>query len=226
MRINRFLATALGISRRQADEIVSKGLVLINETVARPHSVVGSSDKVILGKRLVKLPTKLNLVLFNKPVGYVCSRAGQGSKTIYSILPPNFKKLKPVGRLDKDSCGLILLTNDGSLANLLLHPKHQKIKVYLVELDKPVAANDISKLKSGVVLSDGPSHFSYVKKKAGNRLEIGITEGRNRQVRRTMLAVGYRVKGLERLQFGPYRLGDLAVGRYKELRLDSTNLLE
>jgi 23S rRNA pseudouridine2605 synthase len=155
-------------------------------------------------------------VLLNKPAGFVCSRNGQGSPTIYQLLPAKLHSLKPVGRLDKDSSGLLLLTNDGDLANRLTHPRYQKTKVYQVQLDRPLAVTDQRAIQQGIKLEDGSSHLSLKRQgSTGQRWQITMQEGRNRQIRRTFAARGYQVQRLERTEFGPYTFKQLGDRSYK-----------
>ena len=157
----------------------------------------------------------------NKPVGYVCSRNAQarGVKTIYELLPDQYKALKTVGRLDKDSTGLILLTDDGDLAHQLTHPSFDKTKEYIVELDHALAPLHQQMISDfGINLDDGPSQL-LLERLNDERTKFNITihEGRNRQIRRTFAALGYQVKSLHRTTFGPYTLGDLASGKWSAL---------
>ena len=128
-------------------------------------------------------------MLLNKPVGYVCSRKGQGSQTIYDLIPAKYHHLESVGRLDKDSSGLLLLTDDGELANKLTHPSFRKEKVYEVTLDKSLHESDLARLQHGIELDDGTSRFIISPLKAQNSYLVTISEGRNRQIRRTFLNI-------------------------------------
>src|SRR5581483_8687429 len=129
MRLNRFVALATGTSRRHADVLIEQQRLRINDHLGQTGETVAANDTVTLDGQPLTLPATMTIML-NKPVGYVCSRQGQGSQTIYTLLPPELHHLKPVGRLDKDSSGLLLLTNDGQLANQLTHPSYRKEKVY------------------------------------------------------------------------------------------------
>src|SRR3990167_10432422 len=157
MRINKYVALASGMSRRGADEAISDKRITVNGQVALTGQEVAVNDKVTLDRQPITPPKVLQTVVLNKPVGYVCSREGQGSKTIYDLLPPELHHLKPVGRLDKDSSGLLLLTNDGDLAHQLTHPSSQKEKVYEVELNKPLSEMNKVKIESGIEIGDGLS---------------------------------------------------------------------
>ena len=152
---------------------------------------------------------------FNKPVGYVCSRRPQGSApTLYDLLPQKYHHLKTVGRLDKDSSGLILLTNDGDFAFQLTHPKFRKSKVYEVNLDHPLEPLHQQMISDyGVELPDGLSKFKVIKTALQTQYIVVLTEGRNRQIRRTFASLGYKVTRLHRTQFGKYELGNLKSGK-------------
>ena len=140
-RLNKFIARATGLSRRQADQIISEHRVKVNGQAAQIGQPVCAGDTVQLDGTELRLPVKRTLLLLNKPIGYVCSRRAQAEnvQTIYQLLPPEYQALKTVGRLDKDSSGLILLTDDGDLAQLLTHPSHAKQKQYQVQLDRPLS---------------------------------------------------------------------------------------
>lgn len=217
MRINKFIAFHTGYSRRSADELIKQGKVLVNGKIPEPGVDITADDVVSVGGDTVDSAksTKITLML-HKPPGYVCSRDGQGSRTIYDLLPKEYARLKYIGRLDKDSTGLLLLTTDGELINNLTHPSRHKVKVYEVRLDKnlePLHHQMIS--DNGINLEDGVSRFQIEKiNPSGNLLKITMTEGRNRQIRRTFSALGYDVIGLHRTNFGEYSLGSLGVGKY------------
>jgi 23S rRNA pseudouridine2605 synthase len=223
MRINKYLALATGMSRRAADTAVANGRVLVNGGSPTPGLSVEPGDDIKLDGQPVKKPASdtHKTMLLNKPAGYVCSRNGQGNKTIYDLLPPELHHLKPVGRLDKESSGLLLLTTDGDLANRLTHPRYQKTKVYKVRLDKPLAAADHEAItRGGVSLGDGPSRFALKPTTPGRAdWQVTMQEGRNRQIRRTFAALGYTVTRLHRTHFGPYRLDNLPGGAWRLTRL-------
>lgn len=220
-RLNKHLALQLGVSRREADLLIEKGAVTINGTTATLGARFLPEDQIKINGKPLSGGTSLQYVAFNKPIGYVCSRRAQGDNpTIYSILPPKFHTLKPVGRLDKNSSGLILLTNDGDFAYRMTHPKFVKTKVYEVQLDhdlEPLHQQMISDY--GVQLEDGISKFTVARQEQSERpgtntYEITMHEGRNRQIRRTFGALGYEVKKLHRVQFGNYSIGDIKPGYF------------
>ena len=189
-RLNKYLALHRGLSRRSADELIEKGIVTINGNPAIIGSRVASGDEVAVNGVTISDDTKMMYVALHKPVGYVCSRRAQGdSPTIYDLLPPNLYSLKPVGRLDRDSSGIILLTNDGDFALQMTHPRYAKIKRYIVTLDhalEPLHQQMISDF--GVELDDGKSQLT-LERLDDERKEWVVTmgEGRNRQIRRTVM---------------------------------------
>ncbi len=217
-RLNKYLALHLGISRREADLHIEKGRVTVNGATAVIGSRVHADDTVCIDGTPISGATALIYIALNKPVGYVCSRKRQGdSPTIYELLPEHYHALKPVGRLDKDSSGLILLSNDGDFAQRMTHPRYTKVKRYEVALDAPLEPLHQQMINDfGINLDDGKSKL-ILEKKADDRLEwiVIMSEGRNRQIRRTFAALGYTVTALHRTNFGNYSLGDLAPGGYQ-----------
>lgn len=218
IRLNKFLAEKIGLSRREADNFIAKGKVLVNGKKAILGARISESDEIVFdGKKVDNAPSKYIYLMLNKPVGYVSSRKAQGGDpTLYELLPEEYRSLKTVGRLDKNSSGLILLTNDGDFAFSHTHPKFYKIKVYEVELDKslePLHQQEISDF--GIQLEDGPSKL-FLSKLSEDRKkwQVEMSEGRNRQIRRTFAALGYEVKKLHRTEFGAYKLGELKPGSF------------
>lgn len=218
MRINRYISTATGHSRRQADKLIDAGKVLVDGKATKTGQLVEDHQKVSLNGQLLRLPATFTTIMLNKPISYVVSRNGQGSRTIYDLLPSKYHDLKPIGRLDKDSSGLLLLTNNGQLAQELSHPSSIKLKIYAVKLDKELSDVHSELINSdGIKLEDGFSRFSVTKLKGNGGYQVKMSEGRNRQIRRTFAAVGYKVTGLNRTSFGDYSLNGLAVGQYLEI---------
>lgn len=220
------------MSRRAADTFIQDGRVAVNGQKAVTGQQVSDQDTVTLEGRIIKPPESTQTIVLHKPVGYVCSRLGQGSITIYDLLPSDLHHLKPVGRLDKDSSGLLLLTNDGEQAHQLTHPSFQKEKIYEVRLNQKVTAEDLQKLRQGVLLSDGISKLGVRVKSQGSSdksapdsklishtstYEVRLAEGKNRQIRRTFAALGYTVTKLHRTHFGPYTLGLLKPREWQKL---------
>lgn len=218
LRLNKYIADSTGLSRRAADQAILEKRVRINGTFAEQGARVSEGDQVTLdGKHIAPLTVKT--IIFHKPAGYVVSRDGQGSKTIYDILPASLHHLKPVGRLDKDSSGLLLLTNDGELAQTLTHPSHQKTKRYEVTLDTPLAPLHRQMISEmGIQLEDGRSllHLERLTEGDDQSWMVTMHEGRNRQIRRTFSALGYTVVTLHRIQFGQYVLGSLESGKFTD----------
>ncbi|MBQ9018625.1 rRNA pseudouridine synthase [Candidatus Saccharibacteria bacterium] len=212
LRLNKFLAERLGVSRREADELIAAGKVTVDGKPAILGAHIDKTSKVCYNKKIVPFETDFLYLAFNKPVGYVCSRRAQGlAPTLYELLPEKYHKLKTVGRLDKDSSGLILLTNDGDFAFQMTHPKFHKEKVYEVKLSRPLEPLHQQMISDyGIMLDDGPSKFTVIKD--SDHYTVILSEGRNRQIRRTFAALGYRVTALHRTQFGPYRLSGLKSG--------------
>ena len=221
-RLNKFLALQLGISRRQADELIEKGRISINGKTAQLGERFKAGDKIKLGEKIIsKTHEEKKYVIFNKPRGYVCSRKKQGeNETIYAILPKEFSVLKPVGRLDKDSSGILLLTNDGDFAFQMTHPKFRKVKEYLISLDTPLQPIHQQMIADfGINLPDGKSQLGLERLDDSRKnWKVIMSEGRNRQIRRTFSAIGYEVKELHRTVFGSYILPkDLNFGDFRKV---------
>jgi 23S rRNA pseudouridine2605 synthase len=217
-RLNKFLALNLGVSRREADKLISYGKIKINGKMAEIGNRVSKDDKVELYDKPINQKTSYTYIALHKPIGYVCSRKQQGdSPTVYDLLPKELQDLKTVGRLDRDSSGLLLLSDDGDFTYQMTHPKFYKVKTYWVMLDKELAPLHQQMISDyGVSLEDGNSKLTLERKSDDNRYEWIVTmhEGRNRQIRRTFGALGYNVQKLHRTNFGNYALGDIPVGKY------------
>jgi len=218
-RLNKYIALHLGLSRREADEFIQRGRVSINGAIAELGRQVEPTDEVSVDGKLVSNDTAHIYLAFNKPVGYVCSRRAQGDNpTIYELIPKEYHQLKPVGRLDKNSSGIILLTNDGDFAFQMTHPKFHKVKVYEVSLDRdlePLHQQMIS--DHGVTLEDGVSQLQLTRQSDDSRSDwiVTMSEGRNRQIRRTFSSLGYEVTDLHRTNFGNYSVGDIQPGEFE-----------
>lgn len=216
-RLNKELALRAGISRREADNLIESGRVTINGQIATLGQRVTETDNLGIDGRVVERQ-KYTYLELHKPVNYVCSRKQQGDTlTIYSLLPKKYHHLKPVGRLDKDSSGIILLTNDGDFAHQMTHPSFHKTKIYEVQLDKPLEPLHQQMISDyGVQLEDGTSKF-LIQKNDG-LYKITMHEGRNRQIRRTFAALGYTVTRLHRISFGKFHLNS-RVGEWKVISI-------
>ena len=197
LRLNKHLALQLGVSRREADNLISQGKVAINGSVAKLGARFFANDKIIVDGQPLGVDVAYQYLAFNKPVGYVCSRRQQGDNpTIYSLIPAKYHHLKPVGRLDRDSSGIILLSNDGDFAFAMTHPKFAKTKIYNVSLDHDLAPLHQQMISDyGVNLEDGNSLLQLERVNDLDRKEWIVTmkEGRNRQIRRTFDSLGYNV---------------------------------
>jgi 23S rRNA pseudouridine2605 synthase len=215
-RLNKFIAHSAGLSRREADTAIEQGRVRVNKARAILGTQVSPGDIVEFDGKTLEQASSYTYLAFHKPVGYVCSRRAQGdAPTIYALLPGEYHHLKPVGRLDRDSSGILLLTDDGDFAHQMTHPKFAKRKVYEVELDhalEPLHQQMINDY--GVGLEDGVSQLQLEKLDDARHWRVIMSEGRNRQIRRTFTALGYTVTKLHRTQFGPYDLHDHEAGTY------------
>lgn len=214
-RINAFLAVCLGKSRRACDELLSEGNVTVNGRPAEMNDRIGAEDDVRFEGRRLRLPGFVYLA-FNKPRGVVTAVKDYRSKTVMDLLPPTFRGLFPVGRLDQDSRGLLIMTNDGTLAQRILHPRFRVPRVYRVRADRRV---DLARLQKGVYLEDGFSKFDSVRSVSPDdcTIEVTLHEGKKRQIRRTFAALGHKVQDLIRISFGEVELGAIPEGGWREL---------
>jgi 23S rRNA pseudouridine2605 synthase len=224
MRLAKYLAHAGVASRRAAETVITDGRVSVNgEIVLDPARDVGENSRVTVDGRALDGPEVRVVYAVHKPLGVVSTaRDPHGRPTVVELLnkdpahPSAHLRLYPVGRLDADSSGLILLTNDGELANRLTHPRFEVEKTYRATLGgNPVRDGALWALRRGVELDDGPTAPARVRRIRGNLIELTIKEGRNRQVRRMGEAVGHPVLALERVAFGPLRLEGLAPGAHR-----------
>lgn len=215
MRLNQFLAKHTTLSRRSADEAIAAGRVLVNEEKAEIGQSIEAADQVVLdGTPVDELAT--TTIMLHKPIKIICSKNQQGNvPTVYSLLPPEMQHLTYLGRLDKDTSGLLVMTNDGDLIQRAAHPKFEVVKIYETQLDKPLTESDMEQLIHGVELEDGISKLGI--KGKGRDWVVSITEGRNRQVRRSFEALGYEVTKLHRTQIANLKLEDLPVGEFREI---------
>jgi 23S rRNA pseudouridine2605 synthase len=217
VRLAKFLAHGGVASRRKAELIISKGRITVGgEVVTDPARDVGPDDDVRVDGSLVgKEPREVWVV--NQPPGVVSTAKEPGDRPAVVSLVETAARLYPVGRLDADSTGLLLLTNDGELANRLTHPRYEVRKAYLATLRRPPSEPDLRRLEHGVQLEDGPTAPAEVTRVGEREIEIVLREGRNRQVRRMFEAVGNTVVGLCRVRFGSLELGDLREGASRRL---------
>jgi 23S rRNA pseudouridine2605 synthase len=217
VRLAKFLAHGGIASRRSAEKIIVAGRVSVRgEVVTDPARDVFEGDDVRVDGSPVGAEAR-EVWAVNKPAGVVSTAREPGGRTAVVELVDSGARLYPVGRLDADSTGLLLLTNDGELANRLTHPRHEVPKTYRARLRDPLADRELERLRSGVELEDGPTALAEVKRLGEREVEIVLREGRNRQVRRMAEAVGNRVLELRRVGFGSLRLGRLAEGGARRL---------
>ena len=221
MRLAKYLAHSGVASRRASETIIADGRVTVDGTVITdPARDVDDSKVVKVDGRRVKTEGQTHVVyLLNKPAGVVSTANDPHGRTTVVSLVRSQDRLYPVGRLDYDTTGLILLTNDGDLAHRLTHPKFEVPRTYRARVaNAPVNEPAIRSLREGVELEDGLTAPAKVRRLASNHLEITIHEGRKRQVKRMLEAVGHPVRSLERVAFGPLRLGSLDIGEFRELK--------
>jgi 23S rRNA pseudouridine2605 synthase len=219
MRLVKYLASAGVASRRAAEELIRAGRVTVDgATVTDPARDVGDAHAVAVDGAPVSAEQPRIVFALNKPEGVVSTaRDPQGRPTVVSLVPTTLR-LYPVGRLDIDTTGLILLTNDGELANLLTHPSFEVEKTYRAVVGSPpVRERALRALRDGVELEDGRSAPAQVRVLAADTLELTVHEGRKRQVKRMCERVGHPVRRLERIRFGPLALGDLRPGQHRRL---------
>ncbi len=224
LRLNKYLALQLGISRREADNLIDSKKVTVNGHLATLGARFINGDKIVVNNKEISGTTKYEYIALNKPSGYVCSRKQQDNNpTIYELLPESLYPLKPVGRLDIDTSGLIILSNDGDFAYQMTHPKFYKTKIYRAILDRPLEPLHQQMISDyGIKLEDGPSKLQLERlNDESDRKNWIITmhEGRNRQIRRTFGSLGYTVVKLHRTNFGNYSLGDIKPGEFKFINI-------
>lgn len=231
MRINKFLAESGVCSRRAADKLITDGLVKKNGKLCSVGEEIDIiNDKITVEGRPVNIVKSFDYYVMNKPKGYVCTvKDDKDRKTVMDLLPKNIARVYPVGRLDYDSEGLLIFTNDGDLAFKLTHPKNEIPKTYLVKTEKPVSDKDLSVLRSGVVIDGIKTKKCNVTlietNKKGSRLHVTITEGRNRQVRKMFEAVNNSVDFLKRIKIGDLKLTGLNRGEIRKLTKEEINYL-
>jgi 23S rRNA pseudouridine2605 synthase len=227
MRLAKYLAHAGVASRRAAEELVRAGRVTVGGEVVRdPALDVGEGDPVAVDGRPLRGAEERVVYALHKPAGVVSTaRDTHGRSTVVELVPGG-RRLYPVGRLDADATGLVLVTNDGELANLLTHPRYEVPRTYRVTVrGGPVGQAALRALREGVELEDGPTAPARVRRLGPDRLELTIHEGRNRQVKRMCAAVGHPVAELARVRFGPVRLGQMAPGEHRRLSGDEVERL-
>lgn len=231
MRINKYIASCGICSRRKAEELILQGKVKINgNVITELGTIVNSEDRVEVNNKAIKPETNYVYFMLNKPKGYVTTAEDdRGRKTVLDLIPNNIR-VYPVGRLDYNSEGLLLLTNDGDLTNKLTHPKHSVGKTYSVRVEGTVSSKTIEKIKEGIFL-DGqklqPCEVFEIKQENNyTKLKITIYEGKNRQIRRIFEQFNHEVIFLKRISIGDLKLGSLDRGKVRKLTIKEVSYLK
>ena len=223
MRLNKYISSFLNIaSRREADKLIKDGKVKVNgEIIINPAIQVGENDKIICDIEDYK--NEKIYIKLNKPVGYVVSNNKKEGKPIYKLLDEKLKELYPVGRLDKDSKGLILFTNDGVFSRKIIGEESECEKEYYVKLEGNISDGALKKLEFGISLDGKKLKPAIVKRVSKNSFNIILKEGRNRQIRRMCEKIGFEVILLKRLRISNIYLNDLQEGKFEYLTKDEIN---
>jgi 23S rRNA pseudouridine2605 synthase len=219
MRLNKYLALCGIGSRRSVEDVILAKRVAINGTVIEDLGrKVAEGDTVTVDGKQIKTPRNYTLLLFHKPPGCLCTRSDpQGRETVYDWLPTGYKSLRTVGRLDLQSRGLLLFTDDGDLAFRLTHPSYEIPRTYQVWTDRPIGPEGRKELLAGVDLGEGEIGKARTVKIDEEKTEITLLEGKNREIRRMMEAINRRVRDLKRISFGPLVIDDLPSGEFRIL---------
>ena len=225
MRINKFLASAGLASRRKCEEFVLQGKVSVNgKVISNLAFDVSENDKVFVDGTRLCLPTKYTYLMMHKPKGFLTTLSDDRErKTVMELLPPELKMLKPIGRLDYNSEGLLLFTNDGDVAQNVMRPAKQVVKTYSVKVEGEVSSGDVAQMEKGVETVAGekflPCKIKILEvKDRKTKLEVQITEGKNREIRKIFDKFGYNVIFLKRVAIGTIKLGGLTRGTCRLLR--------
>ena len=222
-RLNKYIASSGLCSRRKADELIESGVVNVNGKIIKELGyIVQEKDKVFVNQKLVR-PARHEYYKFYKPAGYITTSDDEkGRKTIYDLLPESMYSLKPVGRLDKDSTGLLILTNDGELINELTHPSVKVPKIYIVTIESRIHPHQLQEMASGIEIEEGKMAYAYVMVlEADNRhtmMQITLYQGLNRQIRKMFEHFGYEVKSLKRIQHATISIEGLRRGEFKPIK--------
>jgi 23S rRNA pseudouridine2605 synthase len=221
-RLQKILASRGYASRRAAEEIITAGRVVVNgEKVTELGTRADAEfDQIRVDGKPLLQRRPARVLMLNKPPGYLstCHKSREEGRVILELIPSD-RRYFPVGRLDRDSSGLLLVTDDGDLAQRLTHPSHGTRKIYLVEATTRVEESQVRELREGIDLEDGFAQPDEVAQLSSRRLQITLTEGRNREVRRLFAAVGLRVRSLQRIQIANLKLGSLPPGHWRDLTL-------
>jgi 23S rRNA pseudouridine2605 synthase len=226
IRLQKFLSNAGVCSRRKGEEYIKAGRIKVNGKVVTQQGVQvdPGKDRVEVDGKHVRVKNQMIYVVLNKPAGYITSRSHGDRKIVFDLIDIK-ERLNPVGRLDKDSTGLLLLTNDGELHNRLIHPSFDHEKEYVVETMKPVSDPSLEKLRRGVVIDNKKTRPATINRTAENGFKIILKEGRKRQIRRMVETVDNRVTGLHRIRIATLHIGKLKKGQWRYLQKNEVDAL-
>ncbi len=230
MRLNKFLSNSGVASRRKCDKLIEEGKVFVNGKVAPQGMVIDEKkDKVTIEGKVITLPSSFVYIKLNKPKGYACTAHDEkGRKTIYDLVKCD-ERLFSIGRLDYDTEGLIILTNDGDFANKVAHPRYHMEKEYRVTVEGEIKESELAVMRKGVVVDGERMPSARVERLSfdgkNTKLSVVIDEGQNRQIRRMFEAIGRDIKLLKRVRIGEVKLGGLSRGEYKDLTETELNSL-
>jgi len=218
IRLQKFLAQAGIASRRKAEELIEAGKVKVNGKIVKKlgFKVDEIKDEIQYQGKTIRPAEEKIYIALNKPTGYICSASSEQGKSILNLVKTK-ERIFPVGRLDKDSSGLIILTNDGELANLITHPRHESEKEYFIVLDQDLRPEDIKKLEKGMTIAGKKLQPTKVVMSKNKSARLVLKEGINRQIRRTLGRLGYTVVKLKRIRIGKLELGDLKEGQWRKI---------
>ncbi len=231
MRINKYIASAGICSRRKADELIEQGRVKVNGAVLRePGFDVSEGDLVLVDGKPVTGSERFVYYALNKPAGYVTTTSDEMDRpTVMELMTEVSARVFPVGRLDYETTGLLIMTNDGDLANHITHPSKKVFKTYLAEIDGEISLGQAEQLRRGVDIggyTTRPAQVEILKQSGHSKVRISISEGKNRQVRRMFKAVGFNVVSLQRISIGRVLLGHLHEGHYRRLTAEEVDYLK
>jgi|TARA_B110000438_G_scaffold117987_1_gene115274 23S rRNA pseudouridine2605 synthase len=224
MRLNKFLSQAGIASRRESDQLIKSAMVVINGVLeTNPAYQVKPNDEVFYDDQRIRIETKTRIIAFNKPEGYITTmKDPHRRKTVIDLIHTD-ERLFPIGRLDKDTKGLLLLTNDGQLANKLMHPRNHIPRIYKVQIDKIFQSWEVKRMATKVYIGQKEWGKAEVvnQKKVKSRVTVNLRlfHGKKREVRRIMFRMKRKLFSLERLQYGPIELGDIPLGKWRDLSI-------
>ena len=230
MRLNKYLAKSGVASRRESDRLIQEGTVTVNgQVMTDPAYQVQGNDKITFDGKAITPQEKTVVYMLNKPKNVITTaRDEYGRKTVLDLVPSN-RRLFPIGRLDKDTTGLILITDNGELANYLMHPKNRVSRFYEVEIEGSLNSKEIAKVKKGIFIGDGEFGRGVIEKqitrKTRSIIIIRLQQGKKREVRRIFYFLGKKVYTLHRFQYGTIKLGNLQYGQWRGLTEKEVNLL-